>query len=47
MEKIKAKCAFCGEEKEIENKPEPKTAKERKEISFRCKCGGVNLYGKN
>ena len=43
MDKIKVKCAFCGEEKEIPKKPEPKTNKEKKEIFFRCKCGGINL----
>jgi hypothetical protein len=43
MDKVKIKCAFCGEEKEVNPKPEPKTAKEKKEIYFRCKCGGANL----
>lgn len=43
MDKIKVKCAFCGEEKEVAKKAEPKTNREKKEISFRCKCGGVNL----
>lgn len=42
-EKIKAKCALCGAEKEIIAKPEPKNAKEKKEIAWRCACGAVML----
>ena len=48
LEKIKAtirlrKCALCGAEKETPAKPEPKNAKEKKEIAWRCNCGAVML----
>lgn len=39
MEKIKAKCALCGAEKEIIAKPEPKTKNEKKQVAWHCKCG--------
>jgi hypothetical protein len=44
MGKKIVKCASCAAEREITEKPEPKTPKENKQISFICKkCGAWNL----
>jgi hypothetical protein len=42
-DKVKLVCKACGKEAERKGKPEPKTAKEKKQIYFLCSCGAVNL----
>lgn len=40
---ITIKCMGCGASKEIPEKPEPKNAREAKQIRFNCTvCGAVN-----
>jgi NAD-dependent SIR2 family protein deacetylase len=44
MEKIKLTCKACGKETERKPKPEPKNAKEARQILFICRsCGARNL----
>ncbi len=43
-ERVKTICAACGKEGTRALKPEPKTAREKKEIAFLCRfCGAANL----